>query len=598
MTANAECVLELGLAQIIPMEDEATGAEPKIISVSFADPYILVLRDDSSVIVLQADDSGDIEEIERGDAILATRWLSGSIYKSSVTDNKALVCLLSAEGGLHVGFSSARGTPPSSRILTNGRTTDIRVARIGEARICCRGPLFPPSYVDSGVRSTARGYKGCAHGDLVSGSRGPDIEDTAFNSKSPATLYSRILTKIQVRTSTDDLVIYKPYNYPVRDLLESFTSDLRWLKLSQPHLPKYTEDPTMEAEERGRGSTLRPLDNVAGYSTVFQTGTSPSFIIKESSSSPKVLSLRGKSVKALTRFHTAECERGFTYVDADDLLRVAQLPSGFRFGDIGWATRKINIGQEVQALCYHPPKGMYVLGTSDKVEFKLPEDDYHHEWSQEDINFRPLIDQGMLKLLDPSIWGVVDTHVFEPAEAVTCVKSMNLAVSENIDKRKQLIAVGTAFIHGEDLPAKGSLYVFDVIDVVPEPGRPETGKKLKIVGKEELKGAVTALSEVGAQGFLLVAQGQKCMVRGLKEDGQILPLAFMDMQCYVTVAKELYGTGMMIFGDAMKGLWFAGYTVSTSPTLHVSAEIVAHTQDRKSHIKCCSSARAALRWKF
>ncbi|KAJ9669033.1 mRNA cleavage and polyadenylation factor subunit [Coniosporium apollinis] len=513
---------ELGLAQIIPMEDEATGADPKIISVSFADPYILVLRDDSSVIVLQADDSGDIEEIERGDAILATRWLSGSIYKSPVTDNKALVCLLSAEGGLHI-FELPELEKP---------------AFVAEG-LSFLPPTLTPEY------APRRGATRAALTEILLA----DLGDQT--SKTPHLI---------VRTSTDDLVIYKPYNYPVRDLPESFTSDLRWLKLPQPHLPKYAEEPALEAEERGRGSTLRPLDNVGGYSTVFQTGTSPCFIIKESSSSPKVLSLRGKSVKALARFHAAECERGFAYVDADNILRVAQLPSGFRFGDIGWATRKINVGQEVHALCFHPPKRMYVLGTSGKAEFKLPEDDYHHEWSQEDINFRPLVDQGMLKLLDPAIWSVVDTHVFEPAEAITCVKSMNLAVSENNDKRKQLIAVGTAFIHGEDLPARGNLYVFDVIDVVPEPGRPETGKKLKIVGKEELKGAVTALSEVGAQGFLLVAQGQKCMVRGLKEDGQILPLAFMDMQCYVTVAKELYGTGMMIFGDAMKGLWFAGYT--------------------------------------
>ena len=43
----------------------------------------------------------------------------------------------------------------------------------------------------------------------------------------------------------------------------------------------------------------------------------------------------------------------------------------------------------------------------------------------------------------------------------------------------------------------------------------------------------------------------------------LLPVAFMDMQCYVTVAKELAGTGMLIFGDVAKGLWFSGYTVGT-----------------------------------
>ena len=142
-----------------------------------------------------------------------------------------------------------------------------------------------------------------------------------------------------------------------------------------------------------------------------------------------------------------------------------------------------------------------------------------------------------------------------------CVRTMDLETSEIISRRRSLIAVGTALIRGEDLPSQGRIYIFDIIDVVPEPDQPETGRKLKLIAKEEVKGAVTALSEVGTEGFLLVAQGQKCMVRGLKEDGTLMPVAFMDMQCYVSVAKELRGTGLCVMGDVVKGIWFAGYTV-------------------------------------
>lgn len=137
---------------------------------------------------------------------------------------------------------------------------------------------------------------------------------------------------------------------------------------------------------------------------------------------------------------------------------------------------------------------------------------------------------------------------------------MSLEVSEHTHERQSLVVVGTAIIRGEDLPAIGRLYVYDIIDVVPEPDRPETGKKFKLIAKEEVKGAVTALSEIGTQGFLLAAQGQKCMVRGLKEDGSLLPVAFMDMQCYVSAVKELKGTGLCVMGDPIKGIWFAGYT--------------------------------------
>lgn len=98
---------DLGLAQIFPMIDEVTEAELKIVHCSFADPYILLIRDDSSVTVLKADDTGDLDEVDRGDAILATKWLSGSIYKSSHDGAKPFAYLLSGTGGLHVGLFSS-----------------------------------------------------------------------------------------------------------------------------------------------------------------------------------------------------------------------------------------------------------------------------------------------------------------------------------------------------------------------------------------------------------------------------------------------------------------------------------------------------------
>lgn len=152
-----------------------------------------------------------------------------------------------------------------------------------------------------------------------------------------------------------------------------------------------------------------------------------------------------------------------------------------------------------------------------------------------------------------------------PTEQVMTMKNINLEISERTHERRDTIVVGTAFTLGEDIPARGCIYVFEVIKVVPDPDRPEMDRKLKLIGKETVKGAVTALSGIGGQGFLIIAQGQKCMVRGLKEDGSLLPVAFMDMQCYVSVVKELKGTGMCILGDAMKGLWFAGYSVRRIP---------------------------------
>lgn len=353
---------------------------------------------------------------------------------------------------------------------------------------------------------------------------------------------------------------------------------MRWVKLSQQHIPRYVED--TGSEDNGIESSLLALPEVCGYSTVFQRGASPAFIFKESSSAPRVIGLSGKPVKGLTTFHTSSCERGFAYVDSTDTLRVSQLPPQTHYGHLGWATRSLPMDAEVYALAYHPV-GLYIVGTDRPEEFTLdPSETYHYELPKEDINFKPTVERGVLKLIDEKTWSIIDTHLLDPQELVLCVKTLNLEVSETTHERKDLIAVGTSIVHGEDLATRGRIRIFDVITVVPEPGRPETNKRLKLIVKDEVKGAVSAVSELGTQGFLIMAQGQKCMVRGLKEDGTLLPVAFMDMQCYVTSLKSLPNTGMLLMGDAFRGVWFTGYTVSYPSLPHLARVSTNNTTGR------------------
>ncbi|KAF2099428.1 hypothetical protein NA57DRAFT_74928 [Rhizodiscina lignyota] len=509
---------ELELAQILPMEDEATGAELKVLAASFCDPYVLLIRDDSSVVVLEADKNGDIDEVPRGTWI-SKQWLSGCIYKSPETNDTPLVCLLSAQGGLAIfdisNFDEPVWQTEGLNLLPSMITKDF-VSR----RAAARETLT----------------------ELVVADIGDHVSKTPY---------------LVVRTGSDDLAIYQPFHHPPRSQGDSFTTNLQWRKVLQPRLAPYYEDASGHSEHH---SALRVLHNISGYSAIFQAGPSPSFILKEASNSPKVVPLAGGRVKGLSSFHTAQCDRGFAYVDAEGDFRVCRLPDAYRLGDSGWPTRKIDFGEQVDGLAYHDAQECYAIGTCMKANYKLPEDDYHHEWGREDTTFLPQTDQGMLKLLHPGNWSVIDAFPLEPSEVVMTIKTLTLEVSEETHKRKPLIAVGTAVICGEDLPTKGALYIFDVVSVVPEPERPETNRKLKLIVREEVKGAVTALCEIGTQGFMLAAQGQKAMVRGLKEDDTILPTAFIDTQCYVSVAKSLKGTGMAIMGDLVKGLWFVGYT--------------------------------------
>lgn len=82
------------------MEDEESGNELRIINASFADPYILILREDSTVKIFKASGDGELEDVEAS-GFSSTKWLSASLFKSS-TFTEVFVFLLTPEGGLHV----------------------------------------------------------------------------------------------------------------------------------------------------------------------------------------------------------------------------------------------------------------------------------------------------------------------------------------------------------------------------------------------------------------------------------------------------------------------------------------------------------------
>ncbi|KAK4157753.1 protein cft1 [Chaetomidium leptoderma] len=529
---------DFGLSQIVPMLDEETGAEPRAVSASIADPFLLIVRDDSSAFIAQMDSNNELEELDKDDqALVTTKWLTGCLYADT--------------SGVFAEEVNGKGVKPAPSILmfllsASGALHIYRLPDLSKPVYVAEGL----SYIPPGLSADYAARKGTAK-ETVAEILVADLGDTTH--KSPYLI---------LRHANDDLTLYQPFRYRTGDDLQ-FSKTLFFQKLPNTAFAKSPEEADEdEATHQPRSLSMRRCNNVAGYSTVFLPGASPSFIIKSSKSVPRVLPLQGSGVIAMSPFHTEGCEHGFIYADSQHFARVTQLPQDWSYGETGLAVRKIPVGEDIAAVAYHPPMQSYVVGCNTLEPFELPkDDDYHKEWAREHLAFKPTVDRGILKLVSPITWTVVDSVQMEPCETVLCVESLSLEVSEFTNERKQLIAMGTAITKGEDLPTRGRVYVYDIADVIPEPGRPETSKKLKLVAKEDIpRGAVTALSEIGTQGLMLVAQGQKCMVRGLKEDGTLLPVAFMDMNCYVTAAKELPGTGLCLMADAFKGLWFTGYT--------------------------------------
>jgi cleavage and polyadenylation specificity factor subunit 1 len=60
--------------------------ERTAVSASFADPYLLILHNDFTLLILQADESGDLDEVLISEEISSRKWLSGCLY----TDNLSI----------------------------------------------------------------------------------------------------------------------------------------------------------------------------------------------------------------------------------------------------------------------------------------------------------------------------------------------------------------------------------------------------------------------------------------------------------------------------------------------------------------------------
>jgi hypothetical protein len=87
-------------------------------------------------------------------------------------------------------------------------------------------------------------------------------------------------------------------------------------------MPKFNDDSALQ-----KPAALRLLPNVGGYSAVFMAGGSPSFVVKDASSLPRIVSLRGEGVRRLSGLNSRNCEAGFAWVDTTVRYRISA-PSG------------------------------------------------------------------------------------------------------------------------------------------------------------------------------------------------------------------------------------------------------------------------------
>ncbi|XP_060653356.1 cleavage and polyadenylation specificity factor subunit 1 [Drosophila nasuta] len=349
---------------------------------------------------------------------------------------------------------------------------------------------------------------------------------------------------LMVRTRLE-LLIYQVFRYAKGHL------KIRFRKLEQMHLldqqPSHIEldgdgdNDDEEAESYNMQpkyvQKLRYFTNVGGLSGIMVCGVNPCFVFLTSRGELRIHRLLGNGdVRSFAAFNNVNIPHGFLYFDTTYELKISVLPSYLSY-DAAWPVRKVPLRCTPRQLVYHRENRVYCLITQKEEPMTKyyrfnGEDKELSEESRGERFIYPIGSQFEMVLISPETWEIVpDASIqFEPWEHVTAFKIVKLSYEGTRSGLKEYLCIGTNFNYSEDITSRGNIHIYDIIEVVPEPGKPMTKFKLKEVFKKEQKGPVSAISDV--VGFLVTGLGQKIYIWQLR-DGDLIGVAFIDTNIYV-----------------------------------------------------------------
>lgn len=296
--------------------------------------------------------------------------------------------------------------------------------------------------------------------------------------------------------------------------------------------------------------------NVSGVTCILVTGIVPYLITRTRRSNVKIFKFSKIPIVSFVPFSDEHIHNGLIYLDTNKNARIVELPAEFNYEN-NWPVRKVPIGESIKSITYHERSGTFVLSTFKEIPYECIDEEGNPIVGTMPDKPSATSYKGLIKLISPINWSVIDSIDLASNEIGLHVKSVPLDVgseTKRFKSKKEFVLVGTGKYRMEDLASNGSYKLLEIIDIVPEPGKPETNHKFKEFTKEDTKGAATAICDIS--GRFLVAQGQKIIVRDIK-DNSAVPVAFLDTSVYVSEAKS-FGN-LVLLGDTLKSIWLAGF---------------------------------------
>ncbi|CAN6627777.1 protein Cft1p [Trichomonascus vanleenenianus] len=518
------------------------NAAGRVVSISIQDPYVLLSLDDNSYVALKVEIRDEMPTLAEVDLPVPSKVCCGALTSS--LNNTGVF------GGKNRGVKRKRNSDEG----INGEST----SETSEEGVVCA------FIVEDGKQNDLILFN-IENPDSQITIKGIDKLPTVLSSvpaEKPAPQYTRefnfkqiVITQLGDATTKDiyialltdqaEFYLYKLFTVDGTDI--RFTKEQNIVSIARLRVGDDTDEGYLQG--------IRLLELAVGdYSALFVSGECPLMVLKNANGPTRIHRFGPGAVSGISKFNTEEVSRGFAYADGEGVVRIGYLDADFDYGH-SWPTRRLHFGETINNICYHEAGQVYALSTMKEMPYDyVDEDGIPIAGLKEDIP-KGNSYKSTLKLLSPLTWTIIDEKEMEDNEVIMTLKTVVLTLSEKAKRKKEFLSFGTSILRGEDLAAKGTFYVYDAIGVVPEPGKPETDRKLKEVAQESVKGAVTALCDV--EGHLLIAQGQKVVVRNLQEDNSIIPVAFLDLNMYIVTAKAV--KNFLILGDALRSVWLAGF---------------------------------------
>ncbi|AGO09931.1 AaceriAAL060Wp [[Ashbya] aceris (nom. inval.)] len=300
------------------------------------------------------------------------------------------------------------------------------------------------------------------------------------------------------------------------------------------------------------------IEDYNGYSVIFITGTVPYIIIKEDNSVPRIFPFANITLVSMTRWG----ESSVMCVDDVKNARIMTLNlDRDRYYGNKMSLAKIYLEdpledfQTLNNITYHERTQTFIVSYAKTIDYVALSEEEEPLVGYNPDKIHAMGFQSGIILLSPKSWEIIDKVEYGKNSLINDMRTMMIQLNSNTKRKREYLVVGNTFVRDEDIGGTGSFYLYDITEVVPEPGKPDTNYKFKDIFQEDIRGTVSTVCEIS--GRFMISQSSKAMVRDIQEDNSVVPVAFLDMPVFITDAKS-FGN-LMIIGDSMQGFSFLGF---------------------------------------